>query len=79
MISGTADVANVDGSPCGSGWATMVWFITSSKHHRVDSGEVRPGHNTGRQFQTAAGHEEQSVVDCRVGTIVDVERLEIVP
>ena len=80
VISGTADVANVDGSPCNVwlGDNGVVYHLFQTP--QVDNGEFDQVTTPGVSSRLLLATRSDLVVDCRVGTIVDVEDiLEIVP
>ncbi len=80
VISGTADVANVDGGPCNVwlGDNGVVYHLFQTP--QVDNGEFDQITTPGVSSRLLLATRSDLIVDCQIGTTVDVEDiLEIVP
>ncbi len=80
VISGTSDLANVDGNPCNVwiGDNGVIYHLFQSP--QVDNGDYDQVTTPGVTSRLLVATRSDLVVDCQIGTIVDVEDvLEIVP
>ncbi len=80
VVSGTAELANVDGAPCNVwiGENGAIYHLFQSP--QVDNGDFDEITTPGVTSRLLIATRSDLVVDCEIGTTVDVEDvLEIVP